>query len=89
MAEPFAPQCPSVDATVRPHPTCLGDIDRSRAKRLRDPLDAPDEGCADLQETGNLRAVQLLLGHTRVDSTVQYLGIDLDNAMTLSGGIDL
>lgn len=38
---------------------------------------------------GNLRAVQLLLGHTKMDSTLRYLGVDLDDALTLSEGIDL
>jgi site-specific recombinase XerC len=41
------------------------------------------------KKTGNLRAVQLLLGHTKMDSTVRYLGVDLDDAVTLSEGIDL
>ena len=40
-------------------------------------------------KTGNLRAVQLLLGHTTMDSTVRYLGVDLDDALSLSEGIDL
>ena len=39
--------------------------------------------------TGNLRAVQLLLGHTKMDSTVRYLGVGLDDALTISEGIDL
>ena len=39
--------------------------------------------------TGNLRAVQLLLGHTKMDSTVRYLGVELDDALTISEGIDL
>ena len=30
------------------------------------------------RKTGNLRAVQLLLGHTKVDSTVRYLGVELE-----------
>jgi integrase len=30
------------------------------------------------RRTGNLRAVQLLLGHTKIESTVRYLGIDID-----------
>jgi len=38
---------------------------------------------------GNLRAVQLLLGHTKMDSTVRYLGVDLDDALTPSEGVDL
>lgn len=41
------------------------------------------------KKTGNLRAVQLLLGHTKMDSTVRYLGVDIEDALTLSEGIDL
>lgn len=40
-------------------------------------------------KTGNLRAVQLLLGHTKMDSTVRYLGVDIDDALSLSEGIYL
>jgi integrase len=41
------------------------------------------------KKTGNLRAVQLLLGHTKMDSTVRYLGVDMEDALTLSEGMDL
>jgi integrase len=41
------------------------------------------------KKTGNLRAVQLLLGHTKMDRTVRYLGVDIEDALTLSEGIDL
>jgi integrase len=41
------------------------------------------------KKTGNPRAVQLLMGHTKMDSTVRYLGVDLEDALTLSEGIDL
>lgn len=41
------------------------------------------------KKTGNLRAIQLLLGHTKMDSTVRYLGIELDDALELAEGIDL
>jgi integrase len=34
------------------------------------------------RRTGNLRAVQLLLGHTKIESTVRYLGIEVDDAQT-------
>jgi integrase len=36
------------------------------------------------RRTGNLRAVQLLLGHTKIESTVRYLGIDVDDALAIS-----
>lgn len=32
------------------------------------------------KKTGNLRAVQLLLGHKKLESTVQYLGTEVDDA---------
>jgi hypothetical protein len=34
------------------------------------------------RRTGNLRAVQLLLGHLKIKSTVRYLGIEVDDAQT-------
>jgi site-specific recombinase XerD len=34
------------------------------------------------KKTGNLRAVQLLLGHTKLESTVRYLGIEVDEALS-------
>lgn len=40
------------------------------------------------KKTGNLR-VQLLLGHTEMNITVRYLGVDREDALTLSEGIDL
>ena len=36
------------------------------------------------KQTGNLRAVQILLGHTKIESTVRYLGVDVEDALTLS-----
>lgn len=34
--------------------------------------------------TGNLRAVQTLLGHAKIDSTVRYLGVDVEDGLELS-----
>lgn len=34
--------------------------------------------------TGNLRAVQILLGHTNIENTVRCLGVDVDDALALS-----
>lgn len=36
------------------------------------------------RRTKNLRAVQLLLGHTKLESTVRYLGIEVDDALEMS-----
>lgn len=41
------------------------------------------------KKTGNLRACQLLLGHRKPESTVRYLGIEVDDALALSEQIDL
>lgn len=41
------------------------------------------------RKTGNLKAVQLRLGHTKLESTVRYLGVDVDDALEISTGIDL
>jgi integrase len=41
------------------------------------------------RRTGNLRAVQLLLGHTKIESTVRYLGIDVDDALAIAEQIDV
>jgi integrase len=39
-------------------------------------------------KTKNIRAVQLLLGHTKVDNTIRYLGVELEDALLLSEGTD-
>lgn len=41
------------------------------------------------RRTKNLRAVQLLLGHSNLDSTVRYLGIEIDDALEMSEQIDV
>jgi integrase len=56
-------------------------------------LDASDYGTHSLRRTKasliykrtkNLRAVQLLLGHTKLESTVRYLGVEVDDALELA-----
>ena len=41
------------------------------------------------RQTGNIRAVQLLLGHTKLESTVRYLGIEVDDALSIAEKMDV
>jgi integrase len=41
------------------------------------------------RKTGNPRAVQLLLGHTKLESTVRYLGIEVDDALSIAEQVEL
>ncbi|MEO1775027.1 MAG: tyrosine-type recombinase/integrase [Pseudomonadota bacterium] len=41
------------------------------------------------RKTCNLRAVQLLLGHTKMDSTVRYLGVELEDALAISEAVEI
>jgi integrase len=41
------------------------------------------------RRTGNLRAVQMLLGHTRIETTVRYLGIDMEDAVSLAEATEI
>jgi len=42
-----------------------------------------------LLATGNLRAVQILLGHPKIESTVRYLGVDVEDALHLAESTDV
>jgi integrase len=41
------------------------------------------------KKTGNLRAVQLLLGHTKMDSTVRYLGVELEDGLAIAEAVEI
>jgi hypothetical protein len=67
----------------------MGVVGRAGSSGLRDPLDAAHQGVADYRRTKNLRAVQLLLGHSKLESTVRYLGIEVDDALELAEQTDV
>jgi site-specific recombinase XerC len=41
------------------------------------------------KQAGNHRAVQILLGHTKIESTVRYLGVDVEDALALAEGSEI
>ena len=74
----------SVHSPVRSHCGLVGGVDWSGCVSVRHAYYATDEGNTDLQTNKNLRAVQLLLGHTKLESTVRYLGIEVDDALEIA-----
>jgi hypothetical protein len=47
-------------------------------------IDPAHKGSPYLQGTGNLRAVQVLLGHTKSETAIRYLGVEVEDALTLA-----
>jgi site-specific recombinase XerC len=62
----------------------MGRLDRTRCRVVWHPYDASNESDTYLSKDQNLRAVQLLLGHTKLESTVRYLGIEVDDALEIA-----
>lgn len=50
--------------------------------------DAKNQGDTNIQKDGHLRAAQLLLGHTKMDSTIRYLGVALEDALAIVEAIE-
>ena len=40
------------------------------------------------RRTGNIRAIQLLLGHRKLESTVRYLGVEVDDALAIAEQVE-
>ena len=39
--------------------------------------------------TGNIRAIQIMLGHSKIENTVRYLGVDVEDALTLAEKMEI
>ncbi len=62
----------------------VGACYRPRCISLRYAFHAAHQAALIYRRTKNLRAVQLLLGHAKIESTVRYLGIEVDDALELA-----
>ena len=74
----FSSRCWAVAAPVIPLAVAYGTHSMRRTKAAQI-----------YRKTGNLRAVQLLLGHAKLESTVRYLGIEVDDALNMAEQIEL
>jgi site-specific recombinase XerC len=67
----------------------VGQWYRSRPAEVRDAFHAPDQATLIYRRTSNLRAVQLLLGHTNIERTVRYLGVEVGDALEIAEKIEV
>jgi hypothetical protein len=74
---------------IRPPAVGMDRQNRSCPVLVRHAFAAANQATLIYRRTGNLRAVQLLLGHTKVESTVRYLGIEVDDALAIAEQIDV
>jgi hypothetical protein len=70
--------------TVCANRSRLGSGNQPGLQRLWNPYDAAYEGVTDLSTDQKFAGGQLLLGHTKLESTVRYLGIEVDDALEMA-----
>jgi site-specific recombinase XerC len=62
----------------------VGDRNRSSQRGIWHTFAEAHQASLIYKATGNLRAVQILLGRTKVENTVRYLGVDVEDALKLA-----
>ena len=62
---------------------------RTGPEAVRDAFTAPYKSYPNLPADWQSQAVQLLLGHTKIESTVRYLGIEVDDALAIAEQVDV
>jgi len=71
------------DRAVSPDRRVLGVVDWAKPDNLWHSFAVPNPTLI-YRRTKNLQAVQLLLGHSKLESTVRYLGIEVDDALEIT-----
>ena len=69
---------------IRPNRRGLGHRNRPGRRRVRDPHHAPNEGIADLPADEERARRTAAVGHSKLESTVQYSGIEVDDALEMA-----
>lgn len=80
VPEPNRPKASHEHEAVCPPRGRVGRGNRTSTSGIRDAFAATDQASIIYKATGNLRAVQILLGHTKIENTVRYLGVDVEDA---------
>lgn len=89
ICRPRAKRRTGLDLPIRAPLLDMGEQYRTRSDGIRHPLTAEDQCSTCLSEDRQFRAFQLLLDHPKIESTVKYPGIEVDDAIEVAGRIEI
>jgi hypothetical protein len=84
LPEPDRSRTPHEHEAVRPPRRLVGDRDRSASEEYCTHSLRRTTPLMIYKATGNLRAIQISLGHSKIENTVRYLGVDVEDALPLA-----